>query len=151
MNIVFYKISDDKRTVSKNVTNSTKITELTGTFKDDCDILNPIITVSYSASLLNANYCYISDFGRYYFLKPPTLSTNRMIFDASIDVLMSHKTQLLNLECVIARQEDKEYHSNRYLNDGMFRALQPKNVLTFNFPNGFSTDGSFVLSVGGHS
>ena len=151
MKIIFYKVTDDRIVMNKDISGTHKIKEVTGTWKTDCNVLEPNIEVAYDGSLMSANYCYIGDFGRYYFLEPPVLSTQRMLFKCSVDVLKSYADDIKKLRCVIARQQDPEYHSNRYLNDGMFRALQPKNVLTFNFPNSFSTDGALVLAVGGHA
>lgn len=151
MTIVFYKIYDDRRVVNKTTNNTTKIVELTGIFKQDCDVKAPVVEVAYDVRLMAANYMYISDFGRYYFISPPVLSAQRMIITGEVDVLKSFATDIKKLSCVIARQQDPEYHSNRYLPDPMFRALQPKDILTFNFPQSFDSNGSFVLAVGGHS
>lgn len=157
MNITFYSIKNDRREVTKTVDSSTLIKTVTGNLKSDCDITNPQIELVYDSDLLDANYMYIPTFKRYYFLDPPKLSMQRIFFDGHIDYLMTWASDIRKLTCVVARQEDRQHHANVYLNDGMFRALQPKNVMTFHFKtnNGsdasFDSTGSFVLAVGGHS
>lgn len=151
MTINFYKIYDDKKVVSKKTDSTTLVKTVTGSFKEDCDVMSPVIEVTYDADLMTANYIYISELQRYYYISPPVLSAQRLIFTGEVDVLKTYDTDIKKLPCVIARQQDPEYHSNRYLNDPTFRALQPKRVLTFNFPNSFSTDGAIVMAIGGHS
>ena len=148
MEIKFYSISDDRKKVDKKVDSTTLIATVKGTLKSDCDILHPEIELEYNASIVSANYMYIQDFGRYYFLSPPTLSTQRMFFKGEVDPLMSWNSSIKNLTCVISRQEKR---FNLYLNDGNFHLLQKKQISSIVFPQSFTTDGSYILAVGGSS
>lgn len=78
--------------------NSTKVPSATGTdatcaLKDDTSIMFPEID---SASIpANANYMYISDFGRYYFVRDVTkVGASRNKFSLEEDVLATYKSQI---------------------------------------------------------
>lgn len=71
------------------------------------DIMAPQIVIDYVSTLIPANYCYLPDFGRYYFLAPPKIQTGkRIIFDGSIDVLMTYSTELLSVPATVLRNEN---------------------------------------------
>ena len=56
--------------------------------------------------ITDANYMYIPEFGRYYFIRDITIAiTGLYVISARVDVLMSFKDQILNLECFIERNE----------------------------------------------
>lgn len=148
MTITLYTISDDSRQLVKEADNDHKLGELTAIFKGDVDILNPVLEIAYSASYAAANYLYISSLGRYYFINKITVSAQRMYLECSVDVLMTYAEEILDLDAIIARQEDKN-EAQFYLSDGMFRILQPKDVVPLPFPEAFDSKGSFVLTVGG--
>lgn len=97
--------------------------------------------------LLNTvNYLYVPIFGRYYFMGNPELIRNDLWrIPARVDVLKSHKEQLLLQSGIVARQENRW---NLFLNDGQFRAYQNSSFSTLTFPQGFSGQ-SFILSVMG--
>ena len=146
MTITLYKIPDDKRALSKTLNATTKIADITGNIKTDCDILNPVFELSYSDSYLPVNYMYVPKFNRYYFVDPPKLSAQRMYLTCHVDVLESYKSQIEDLNCVIARQETA---FNAYLNDGVWRNLQAKDVLTLPFTQSFYRPCNFVMTTGG--
>lgn len=152
MKLYFYKISDDKRTVFKSVTSANLIDTLTGNVKNDTDVMNPTFEISFDNSIFSANYVHVPAFGRYYFItEPPTVSTQRMFIKCHVDVLMTYHGDIDNLNCVIARQENAN-RSNLYLNDGMWRNLQPKETVTFSTGySSFDSTGSYILAVGGKS
>lgn len=150
MQIKFYKITDDKRQLNKTLTASNLKKTLTGELKIDTDILNPILEVGYDADILTCNYMEIPALGRYYFIENITTSTQRLLVAGHVDVLQTYAADISNLKCVIARQESPT-RSNKYLNDGMWKNLQPKDVLTCPFPNAFNNEGYYVLAVGGDS
>ena len=76
--------------------NSTKIPTGTGTvvaitLKEDTPIDNPSIVLKGNAT--NIDYCYIQDFGKYYFVGQPIFLTNGLTqYDLEEDVLATHKT-----------------------------------------------------------
>lgn len=148
MTFKFYTISDDRKAVKKTITSSTLVKTVTGYLKGDCDILHPVLELAYDGDLLAANYLYIQEFGRYYFIGPPKLSQQRLYITGEIDALMSWKDDIMDLSCVLSRQEKL---FNLYLNDGNFHLLQKKQISSIVFPQSFTTDGSYILAVGGSS
>lgn len=154
MTITLYKIKDDRRKVDKTLNNTTKVTELTAHIKSDCDILHPVLEVAYNASIMSANYIYIADWGRYYFISNIVTGAQRIFIHADIDVLQTYSAGIKDLTCVIERQEDIN-KSNIYLPDYMFRAKSIKTVSTpYIFPNSphtFTKNQSIILTTGGRS
>ena len=149
MNISFYKIFDDKKVVNKKTDSTTLIKTISGSFKQDCDVMAPVVEVAYDNDLMTANYMYIPDLRRYYYVAPPVLSTQRLIFKGEVDVLKSYDAGIRALTCVVERQE---YKHQLYLADKYFKALSYKVVKTFKWPRRFDKDhSSFVLTTGGKS
>lgn len=150
MTITFYKITDDKRQVSKTLNSTTKIKDSSGSMKTDCDIMDPVLEMSYDVALLTCNYMYIPEFNRYYFVNKIEVGAQRMYITAHVDVLQTYASQIRNLYCVVARQED-ENKSNLYLNDEIWKNLQIRQAVPLAFPKSFDKDGSFVFVTGGNS
>ena len=144
MTITVYKISDDRRVVNKTL--GTAVAILTAVFKNDADILNPVLEVAYNASVLTANYLYIDTLHRYYYIKNIKLDRQRLFLECEVDVLKSYYNEIKNLSCVVSRQEN---NFNTYLNDGVWRNLQPKEVITLPFTQSFYRPCNFVMTVGG--
>lgn len=143
MEIRLYISNDEINKINKTLTNEIV---LNGTLKDETSIINPIILIE-SDNLTQYNYCYIPIFKRYYFIKDITVVRNnlfRLFLD--IDVLMSYKNEILDLDCVINKQENK---STPYINDNS-RIYENRNFTSIvNFTNGFDDDGNFILLTAG--
>lgn len=93
------------RKVNKTLT--TIGTQKTLTIYDSIDIISPVFVLDYNADLLTANYLYCGNLARYYFINNITLdSGKRMCISCSEDVLMTFRTQLLNCECCVMRNEN---------------------------------------------
>lgn len=147
MTFTFYKYTDDKRRVDKsNYLGTALATKTNCIFKDAEDKGTPQIETAYDSNIINANYVYIQELGSYYYLSEPTLAGQRFIFTASKDLLFSEKDNILNLECIIARQEN-DY--NAYLNDDRYPVLNKQQVNTLAFPSGFSNGEDILLIVNG--
>ena len=53
-----------------------------------------------------ANYCYISDFGRYYYIREKTCDANGLYtLVLNVDVLMSFKSDILTQKGIVSKQE----------------------------------------------
>lgn len=150
MTIKFYRISDDRRQLNKTLNASTLVKTATGDIKSDCSIMDPIIEMSYDIALMQCNYMYIEDFGRYYHINNIETGAQRLFVHAHVDVLQTYSEQIRDLYCVVARQEDKN-KSNLYLNDEIWKNLQIRQAVPLAFPKSFDKDGSFVFVTGGQS
>ena len=106
MNIDLYSVTADKK---KMVKTKTAISSITGaTCTEPCDVLRPQLILSGGASVnaINANYCFISTFGRYYFITDYTiLSAERILITCEVDPLESWSSQILATNQLVTRSE----------------------------------------------
>ena len=152
MTITVYKISDDRRVVNKTL--GTAVATLTAVFKNDADILYPVLEVAYNSSVLTANYLYIDTLHRYYYIKNIKLDRQRLFLECEVDVLKTYYDGIRNLTCVVSRQSNINKAQN-YLNDDFFRLLQYNEYLQLYFTKGGSiqefSDYSYVLAAAGET
>ena len=94
-----------------------------------CSILQPTLEIDANTTLYEYNYAYIPDFGRYYYMSAPTLTTGgKMIVQLSVDVLKTYANSIRMCSATILRTEgaptlvpdDKlPIDSNRYFVQGI--------------------------------
>ena len=83
----------------------TLVTTLTGTLREGCNLLDPSIVIQYE-TLPSFNYVYIPELNRYYFVKDiDNLKRNLWVIKLHVDVLMTYRTQILQLEAEVDRNE----------------------------------------------
>lgn len=115
---------------------------------NDLDKNNPSIIVDYYPALENCNYIKIDN--NYYYANFQILGTgSRMIFNLTIDLLMTYRTEILNLN-VITNRTVNEYNS--FLFDD--RQKTPVNFTTYSIDVGTIGDftrSSIILAVIGGS
>jgi hypothetical protein len=103
MNIYLYTSSAEPNSFPKELGEAVKIE---GTLRDECDILNPVITLVGFNPANTFNYCYIPDFKRYYFItESSVVRTNVMELIMHVDVLQSWSNQILEQTGYISRNE----------------------------------------------
>lgn len=147
MTIKFYKISDDRKKVSKTL--GTAVASLSGSLKADTSILHPVIEVAYNSSILTANYMYIDAFARYYFIGDIKVGAQRLFVPGDVDVLKTYDTDIRKMKALIERTE-QESKANQYLNDPAFKALNYKIISTIAYKNSpFEGNDSLILTTGG--
>ena len=102
------------------------------------------------AILLQSNYCYIEDLGRYYEIRPESVLElgGIVVMGLEEDDIMSNLDEVMQLRAIVKRQENKY---NLYLNDDKFQAYAYSRIQTKHFPYGFNSQGNekFVLSIAG--
>ena len=145
MNINFYKNTSDNNVLNKNIT---LISTHNIKLKDECNIMTPSILIHGDISN-DINYAYIEKWGRYYYVRDKK-SLNNGIYEIflKVDVLMSFKEKILNLQCIIDKQQDTN-NINKYYDDGSFTVSSKEFIETINFPNGFNDNGEFILITAG--
>lgn len=73
--------------------------------KQPCDVTHPVFIVQETAKINKLdNYAYCQQFGRYYFAEI-SLTPQGYVISCTCDPLMSFKSNILTLNCVIARNE----------------------------------------------
>lgn len=144
MELILYTNQDDNKVVTKRIT---ALQTLNGTLREDCSIIDPVITVENINNSIAAscNYAKIADFGRYYYVNNIVLKGKLWEIHMHVDVVSSFQTQLKSLSAVVSRQENKY---NVYLQDGLFRTYQNPNISILPFGTAF-TDEQYILCVAG--
>lgn len=145
MNIKIYHNYSANNKLNKTIT---LLIEKNVKLKNETNIIRPTIILTGDISN-NMNYVYIPKFNRYYYIVDKKSINNEMyeIF-LEVDVLMSFKEIILNLHCIIDKQQDLT-NINKYYNDGSFIVSSKEFIKTINFPNGFNDNGEFILITAG--
>lgn len=141
-NVVLYNNTSSPETVNKSLSS---VGTYTGTLKDECSITRPEIMLKISSFPTNANYAYIAQFNRYYFIvDSPTYRNGLWIVNLKSDPLMSFKTQIKNNSAVVERQER---NFNDYLIDGELPIENDSDEVTKLFSGGLSFTNEYDLIV----
>lgn len=148
MNIKFYNNSSPNNKITKELSFYAEYD--TCVIKNVNDVVNPIIRIKVDTMDFNKfNYCYISEFDRYYFVTEKEVETNHTyIIYLKCDVLMSFKTYILSGygELTQAAKYDK------YFNDGSYNTLVTKEYSRYDFsmkPVDFTKTSTVLVTIGG--
>jgi hypothetical protein len=151
MQLTYYNNKTDKRYVDKNLallsleghSNPVNIKIL-----DNMNLAHPTFKMSDKDLYMTANYCYVDDLHRYYFIDNITLSNGYAFLECTVDVLMSYKTALRKQNCIIKRQE---HNYDMYQNDGEIPVKQyPAKRCIGHFESPFNMERvNFVMGVVG--
>lgn len=124
----------------------------TVTLLDETSLIDPTFVIagtgSYDLSKFTlCNYVECDTFNRKYFVRNITsIRANVFALQCHVDVLSSFAGQIRNHKAIIRRQENIY---NLYLNDGSLKTYQNPEIVTKQFPSGFSSTKEFVLVVAG--
>lgn len=139
MTAILYNNTSDSREINKNLT---ELSTINITLYLDTNVATPVFKVKNFIN--NANYMYVSDLHRYYYINNYTLSNQCVYLHCTVDVLETYKTEILNSECLISRSE------NDY-NDNIVDTLAPiteNTVYTVkNFGENVKTTEHFIIGV----
>ena len=147
MEITLYTNESEKNKLEKTITNSIL---LEGNLRDESSIINPIILISSNKEDITYmyNYAYIPAFGRYYFITDiESVRTGIWRVSMHVDVLMSYKEQIKNLNVIINNSE--ETGANNYLSGNQWITNVKNTTNIVNFPNGLNDNGEFILITAG--
>lgn len=144
MEITLYTNNSEKNKINKTLINPT-IYE--GNLRDVTDVINPIILLE-TATIGEHNYAYIPQFNRYYFITAiSSVRTGLWAVALQVDVLMSFKTDILNLVVILNNTESNGI--NNYLPSDVFRNNVKTRTDIFNFSSGLLDSGEFILITAG--
>lgn len=125
MQVTLYNNLSDPRKMNKNIQT---ISTVNCKLLEPTDMLNPSITLELTPHNINANYLYIPDFGRYYYIIDMIIETKERIrFDCKVDVLMTYKDNISQTDFIVTRSSMKEVY-NMYLNDPRMGSQQNKQI-----------------------
>ena len=143
MEIILYYNDSEKIKLDKELT---QIATIEGRLFQDTSITKPSIMFDLDTAVFSANYLYIPQFNRYYFISDVVnVSANKWQIQARVDVLTSFKSAIRQNTAIIERQEN-EY--NLYLDDKYYRAYQNEDVQYKKFSGSLPSD-KYILVVNG--
>jgi hypothetical protein len=153
--LIFLKCTSDMDVIGKSWDEEDELT-VEGKLLFDQDMLTPKFVLQ--ADTLAYNYCYIPDFGRFYYVTKQLIKTGSMTeIHLQCDVLQSWKTQILSNKAVIERSADND-NVNMYFSDNMYWTQANKEVKTVPFTkaNGEELvfeipDDNYILTIAGGS
>lgn len=145
MNIILYKNRSDNRVLRKSLTQVS--TPLSCDIYGSESIITPRFILEYVG--VEANYCYVAELNRYYYIRDIVLAPGgQRILMCEVDVLMSNIDEILNLSCLVLRQEN-ETLCNKYLVDNRMIENVNKEEVVESFGEEVITNPStcFLLTI----
>lgn len=168
MKLILYNNFSETNQLNKTIS---KIIELEGSLLESTSIINPVIKIFFNPETMNgyvvednqiyvtfnglkitwdsfiydyvlaANYAYIPEFNRYYFIND-IISVRRNIWQLimNVDVLMSYKDELLKLNAFVIRNE---FDFNKYVKDDMVSYYYDKEVIEYVAAKGDKVNTTF--------
>lgn len=118
MTAILYRNTSSSKTLNKILV---EIGRTNLTLYELSDLLNPRFKLKNKTT---ANYLFIQDLG-YYYINNQILGNQCCFLVCEKDVLMSNKSEILNLDCFVLRNE---YEYNLDIPDNLL-PLQEKNVI----------------------
>lgn len=146
MNIILYQTNSERERINKSLGGSLT---LTGTLRGESSVINPSFIIEHS-NPSTYNYCYISDFSRYYFIDNITSIRNGLWkIDCKVDVLMSYKDAILNLNVITSDLSIGEPKPSTYIDGEQWVATVKCKTDIINFPSGLLDSGEYILITSG--
>lgn len=145
MYITLYRNGSDNRVLRKSLTQIS--TPLSCDIYNSESIINPRFILEYVG--VEPNYCYVAELNRYYYIRDIVLAPGgQRILMCEVDVLMSNIDEILNLSCLVLRQEN-ETLCNKYLVDNRMIENITKEEVVESFGETVITNPStcFLLTI----
>lgn len=93
-------------------------------YLDDAEEIDISVNIDYT--IFDANYCYIHEFKRYYFIDNIIIQNNKLfMIQLNVDVLETHKNQFMSLNAFITRNE---FQYDPYIQDNQVNFSFDKEV-----------------------
>lgn len=143
--ISLFKTASENNRVVKVLTDEK---QLSGELRNQTSVLNPIIRIESVDNISGYNYCYIPEFGRYYYITDiVSVRTNCWNVSMRCDVLMSYNDEIQNLNVIL--NNTQETGLNNYLPSPNWVNLVKTKTDIKVFPSGLSEQGEFILITAG--
>lgn len=145
MTIELYQNLSDNRVLDKKLTLLKTLENVK--LLDEFNVLRPRLKVSreaFSDLYDRCNYCFIPDFGRYYYIEK-TLESNFVYLICEVDVRKSYADALRDLTCTVTRNENLK---NGYLQDSNYSVYAYEQIVCKMFPNAINQDSIILMTVG---
>lgn len=115
MQVTIYRTDDDANVVPKSKKQIQKYDNVQP--YDDFSIINPIVVLGFQniENFAKANYAYINELKRYYYITDVVIENQRIILKMRVDPLESFWDELKRIKMCITRQENLK--SNPFIDD----------------------------------
>ena len=146
MNITLMNTDSPNNMINKIVT---IVADYTGAVaRVNVSVENPVLILEESvANIMSANYCFIAEFHRYYFITDKTSDVNGVwTISLKVDVLESFKNEIFHLKGIVQRQKN---NYDMYLPDNKIPTDAHKTVSIYNFGGTFNGTPSLSMLVTG--
>lgn len=120
----------------------------------DCDVKRPTFLLDITAANVHANYCYVADWGAYYFLSEPVIMDgNRCTVTGTLDPLTTYAGGIKDLYGYLIRTADSA-RVNKLLRDDKQPKQANRHLRTLPFDKSpfavnYGSDTYMVLTVVG--
>ena len=151
MNIVLYSGFNKKMNSTKRPGEGVSYITLTGTLKDPCSVMSPVIRIKRTATDFvpcNYTYAYIAKFNRYYFISDVRWTDGFWDISMNVDILASHKVAIGNSTQYILRT-DSITDYNPMITDVEYPATNDVTLFQYNVSSGFVNSPSLGFYVVG--
>ena len=150
MTLTLYNSPGERNLLNRNmaVVGTQKVLSVT----DPCRIETPEILLDYDATFINADYAYIDNFSRYYFITDKEIvNGNHIRLFLESDPLMSFKASILSSPCIAKRTSMKTFANGNIVDDRVTFSKtlirDPRKAATGFTPNG--SGNCYCLTLGG--
>ena len=143
--ISLFKTASENNRVVKVLTDEK---QLSGELRNQTSVLNPTIRIESADNISGYNYCYISEFGRYYYITDiVSVRTNCWVVSLRCDVLMSYKDEIQSMNVILNNTQETGL-SNYMASPNWVNLVKTKTDIKV-FPSGLSEQGEFILITAG--
>ena len=143
--ISLFKTASENNRVVKVLTDEK---QLSGELRNQTSVLNPTIRIESADNISGYNYCYISEFGRYYYITDiVSVRTNCWVISLRCDVLMSYKDEIQSMNVILNNTQETGL-SNYLASPNWVNLVKTKTDIKV-FPSGLSEQGEFILITAG--
>lgn len=144
MQIYLYVNRSEKNSINKSLTSSTL---LIGHLRDESSVITPTFDVE-AGNVSGFNYCYIPEFGRYYFISDiVAVRTNLWRIKCNVDVLMSFKSDILNLDVIVSDSTNEGMEP--YFSGEVWQTTVKTKTDIISFSGGLLDNGEYILITSG--
>lgn len=146
MNIALFKNLSDRNRITKTIRGGIGFS---GTLREESNVISPTITIETDENLSEFNYAYITEFGRYYYIEEMTVVRHNLWqLSLAVDVLMSFRSDLVNVIGIVDKQENTR-NGSPYIDDNSLVVSSERFTQTISFPAGFSATPYYILATAG--
>ena len=145
MNVIMFSMLEERKKLNKR--NYIQVGAVDFKLEQDCSILKPVLYIKKESfpNYVKANYCYISEWGRYYFIDDPvTCKGGFLQIQCSVDVMNTYKNEINGITTLIDRQENIK---NMSISDNEFLANNKRDIVYKSFGGSVFSAGNMADGV----